>query len=80
VPDNGRLSNGNQLQVFLTNANIAPYCGSTKSWSQTVRQDIVAPDVEIVSWSDEKYFDKVVPSITIVNESGDINIRRKQRP
>lgn len=60
---------------------LAPFRGIHKSWSRTPYQDIVAPTVDIVAWTDEEFLRKVVPSVSpIVSESSDLTIRRYRRP
>lgn len=72
---------GPSQEAWKSATIIAPFCGKSKPWNRTLFQDIVAPEVEIVSWNDEKFLRKVVPSVSsIIKESGELIIRRHLRP
>lgn len=71
---------GPSQEMWKSTTMIAPFRGDTKAWIQKRYGDIVAPQVDIVSWNDDEFFRKVVPSVApAVSESGALTIRRSRQ-
>lgn len=72
---------GPSQEAWVSTTITAPFRGASKSWSRISCQEILAPEVGIVAWTDEQFLRKVVPSVApILRESGELTIRRYRRP
>lgn len=72
---------GPNQEAWASTTIIAPFGSAFKSWNRTCCEEVVAPEVEIVAWTDEEFLRKVVPSVSpIIRESGELTIRRYRRP